>query len=98
MYKVFGKEEDFVNSLNSNGLLAQWFKGSVNGRVNILHSRVKPPVDGTTSNTLLSYDEILMNLSNVSNRFRYIYDKARQDWKKIKEGDCPLGPVKPFRR
>lgn len=98
MYKVFGKEEDFVNSLNSNGLLAQWFKGSENGRVNILHSRVKPPVDGITSNTLLSYDEILMNLSNVSNRFRYIYDNARQDWKKIKEGDYPLGPVKPFRR
>lgn len=72
MYNIFGND----SSLETNSILAQWIKGSPNGRLNIFHSTVKP-----------SYDEMLNNLTSSADRFRSIYKKARQDWEKLKNAD-----------
>ena len=76
MYNVFGNEENFVNSLDSNGLLAKWIKCSITGRLNIFHRIVNP-----------SYDEMLNDLSSSADRFRSICEKAKQDWQKIRNGE-----------
>lgn len=89
MYSVFDYE-NVENWLETNGLLSQWIKGSMNGRLNILLNNVKPYSYDPQFDGLFSYEKMIGNLISSSQRFLIKRGKAYQDWSRIQNREYSI--------